>query len=111
VDHKDSVRYIFGALKEQMDAGRKTVVVTHHGPSYLSVAAQFKGDRYNGAYVTELGNEIVDAGGPNVWVHGHTHVSLDYMIGDVTRVVVNPRGYVGHELNDEFDPKMLVEVK
>ena len=110
VDHKESVRYIFDELKTHIDAGRKTVVVTHHGPSYLSIADQFKGDRYNGAYVTELGNEIVDVGGPNVWVHGHTHVSFDYMLGDVTRIVVNPRGYVGHEINEDFDPKLEIEV-
>ncbi len=102
--------YIFAELKVQMDAGNKTVVVTHHGPSFLSIAPQFARDTVtNGAYVSELGNDICDAGGPNVWVHGHTHVSFDYMI-DQTRVVVNPRGYVGHEVNPDFDPKLVIEV-
>lgn len=108
-DFKQSKRFIFEEIEKHMADGLKTVVVTHHGCSHLSIADQFKGDRFNGAYVTELGNDIVDVGGPNVWVHGHTHVSFDYMIGD-TRIVVNPRGYVGHELNEDFDPKMEIDV-
>lgn len=110
VDFKHSKRIIFEEIAKHKAAGLKTVVVTHHGPSYQSVANQFKGDRFNPAYVTELSDEIIDVGGPNVWVHGHTHVSLDYMIGDVTRVVVNPRGYVPHDCNPDFDPELVVEL-
>ena len=31
-----------------------------------------------------------------LWTHGHTHHEFDYMVGS-TRVVCNPRGYVGYE--------------
>ena len=30
--------------------------------------------------------------GPDLWVHGHTHDSFDYVLG-WTQVVVNPYGY------------------
>jgi len=44
-------------------------------------------------------------------VHGHIHTSVDYMIGDDTRVISNPRGYVGHaEHNKKFDPKFAIEL-
>ena len=29
---------------------------------------------------------------PRLWVHGHTHLTCDYMLGE-TRVVCNPHGY------------------
>ena len=45
-----------------------------------------------------------------LWVHGHTHDSADYTIG-ATRVLCNPRGYSGVELNPRFDPNLLVEVE
>lgn len=102
--------FIFDEIQKHMDAGNKTVVVTHHGPSHMSIAPQFARDTVtNGAYVSELGNDIVDAGGPDIWVHGHTHVSLAYEIGN-TVVVCNPRGYEGHELNPDFDPEMVLHL-
>jgi hypothetical protein len=54
----------------------------------------------------------------DVWIHGHTHVSLDYnwkINGNeklMTRVVCNPRGYPWRGLpeNDKFDPNKIIEV-
>ena len=109
-DFKLSKQFIFDELAKHQAAGLKTVVVTHHGPSYMSVAPCFRNDNLNPAYVTELSEDILAAGGPNVWVHGHTHHSFDYMIGDVTRVVCNPRGYVPHDYNPDFDPKKVIEL-
>jgi hypothetical protein len=42
-----------------------------------------------------------------MWQHGHIHVSSDHMIGP-TRVLANPRGYDGYELNDRFDSALVV---
>lgn len=98
-EFKQSKMFIFEELRKHIAAGLKTVVVTHHGPSYQSVAPEFQGNEFNPAYVSELGYDMLDVGGPNVWVHGHVHNSFDYMIGDVTRVVTNPRGYIGSGIN------------
>ena len=42
------------------------------------------------------------------WSHGHTHESMDYMIGDC-RVVCNPKGYHPTEVNPDFDPNFAVD--
>jgi hypothetical protein len=57
----------------------------------------------NGAFRSELDGFILSKHDRiKLWVHGHMHNPSDYMIGD-TRVVCNPRGYVGHEKRaDEF---------
>jgi Icc-related predicted phosphoesterase len=44
-----------------------------------------------------------------LWVHGHTHDSVDLDIAG-TRVVCNPRGYAPDDLNPEFQPGLVVEV-
>jgi len=42
-----------------------------------------------------------------LWIHGHTHESFDYMVGD-TRIVCNPRGYIGYEqCADDFKLKFV----
>ena len=113
-DHLNAKHFIFKEIKKQKANGRKVVVVTHHGPSYQSVAEQFRGDPVNGAYVSELSEDIFDLedDAPEVWIHGHTHVSFDYNIGN-TRVICNPRGYDtgrGSDLNPDFDVNLLIEV-
>ena len=113
-DHMNAKHFIFEEIKKQKAEGRKVVVVGHHGPSYMSVAEEFKGDPVNGAYVTELFDDIMDLGDdqPEIWIHGHTHVSFDYNIGD-TRVICNPRGYVTQDprdLNKDFDVNLVIDV-
>jgi len=87
----------------------KTVVVTHHAPSWKSLHEQHAGSPWNPCFMTDL-EEVMS--GVDVWMHGHTHNSFDYSL-DRTRVVCNPRGYpndiIGFE-NSEFDAGKIVEV-
>jgi predicted phosphodiesterase len=107
----EAINFIFPTIEEEKAKGQRVVVVTHHGCSWQSVDPRYNTGvwaKLNGAYVSDLDDDIVTTK-PDIWVHGHVHNSLDYMIGD-TRVIVNPRGYVGHQLNDDFDPTLVVEV-
>lgn len=85
-----------------------TVVMTHHSPSYRSLAGRYTDDHVAPAYASNL-DDLVARSGAALWVHGHIHVSQDYRIGD-TRVVCNPRGYDGRELNPSFDPRLTIEL-
>lgn len=90
------------------------VVVTHHLPSRQSVGRQFAGDGMNCGYVSNE-EDLMLAHKPELWFHGHTHDSYDYEVVDYdqevcTRVVCNPMGYYGHELNPDYDPTKTVEV-
>jgi len=88
-------------LQENVKEG--DVVVTHMAPSFLSIHEKYKNDmNMNGAYASDLSDLILDTQ-PRLWFHGHMHTSFDYTIGN-TRILCNPRGYVGEELNSEFDP-------
>jgi hypothetical protein len=75
----------------------------------LSIPDRFQFDPVciNPCYASHLDHLL----GPpvSVWIHGHTHDSLDYMQSG-TRVVCNPRGYVPMEINPRFDPELVVEV-
>lgn len=88
----------------------KTVVVTHHAPSELSLHPMYRETEkqayLNAAYASRLEYEME---GVDLWVHGHTHNSADYSVLG-TRVVCNPRGYAGDGLNPEFDPALVLEL-
>lgn len=84
------------------------VVITHHAPSFRSVHPRYHGSTLNAAYYSDLDNYIHDSN-HKLWIHGHMHNSSDYYIGG-TRIVCNPRGYYGHELNADFNPDFVVEL-
>jgi len=100
----DSVRWLDAALAH--DAGR-TVVVTHHAPSARSLDPAFGPDPINGAFASDL-EDLILRRKPAVWIHGHTHLCVDYTIGG-TRVVSNQRGYP-HMPVGGFDPGRIVEL-
>jgi len=75
----------------------KYVVCTHHAPSRQSTHPRYKHEQLmNGAYSSNFDEYILDHPQIKLWTHGHTHEDFDYMVGS-TRVVCNPRGYIGYE--------------
>jgi predicted phosphodiesterase len=84
-DHFKAVNF----LKREVQPG--DIVVTHHLPTYASVAKKYAGDALNCAFATE-NFELIEALKPAMWVHGHTHDPCDYRLG-ATRIVCNPKGY------------------
>ena len=90
------------------NSDKKVVVVTHHSPSFMSVAPMFANQHItNGLYHSDLSQLIIDRDCIKLWIHGHTHTTADYMIGQC-RVVCNPRGYPGEK--SSFNEMFTVEV-
>lgn len=84
------------------------VVVTHHLPSFACVSDRFRNSSINRFFVCGMDNLIFDRD-PKLWIHGHTHDSKDFMHGE-TRIVCNPFGYAGVELNPEYAEQKVVEI-
>ena len=99
-------------LRAALEAHRRQpcVVVTHHAPHEMSVPERFQGDSLTPAFASHVLNDIPEPLRPALWLHGHTHDSFDYAVGE-TRVVCNPRGYVGHELNPYFNIERTIELE
>lgn len=102
--HKKSLDKLESFLANNLNS----VVITHHLPSFKSVNPMYHGDMYNHFYYSDLDRLMVDYK-PTLWFHGHTHESCDYVFFD-TRVLCNPRGYHGYDINRNFDPNLFVEI-
>jgi hypothetical protein len=87
--HEKSMEWLERELSVPHDG--PTVVCTHHAPAHGSVAMHFVGDDLTPAFVSGL-EKFIERHGPALWLHGHTHHSVDYRIGD-TRVFSNQWGY------------------
>jgi predicted phosphodiesterase len=88
----------------------KYVVVGHHSPSRRSTHEMYAHDTVmNGGYSSDMDEFIEQRPEIKLWTHGHTHHPFDYMVGE-TRVVCNPRGYIGHEARADEFTLLTVEV-
>jgi predicted phosphodiesterase len=101
--HIKSLEYIRVATQ---DPSKVYVVVGHHAPTFKSIHESYLNDVHgNGNYASDLSEFILANPQIKVWVHGHTHNSFDYTVG-TTRVICNPRGYIGYEkCADQFQLK------
>ncbi len=102
-EHDRAVKFLEANVRE------RDIVMTHFLPTQQSVVQKFKGALSNCWFVVDQEPLIVERK-PALWIHGHTHNSMDYWIGP-TRIVCNPLGYLSKgELNSDFDEDFTVSV-
>jgi predicted phosphodiesterase len=93
-------------LEQSLSASPVTnIVVTHFLPTFKSVHKQYEKSLLNPYFVGDV-EHLMDKAA--LWVHGHTHCSMDYRLGN-TRLVCNPRGY-GDENKGEFNASLTVDL-
>jgi len=103
--HNHSLKWLVRELSQPFDG--KTVVVTHHAPTYWSWNDSPNSvTRY--AYCNDL-KEIMHTYEIDAWFHGHTHSVSDYRCAG-TRILCNPRGYHGRQSVEGFEPVKTVEI-
>ena len=103
--HSESVAWLRGALARCNRA--RTIVVTHHAPSPRSAPPHHADSPLKAAFASDLDSLIEQSGVP-LWIHGHTHYNVDYLIGS-TRVLTNQRGYP-EQLCKRFNSSLIVEI-
>lgn len=89
-EHNISKEYI----REVVEDNDKVVVMTHHAPTSLSANREHSGNTLDYGYFSDLSDLILDNHSIKYWIHGHTHMSVDYTIGDSQcKILSNQRGY------------------
>jgi len=100
--HQASVEFLKTAVK--ITAGHRQIVVSHHVPTILCMAEEFKNSRINGAFVAELYDFIYDH--PiDYWIYGHSHRNMPETDINGTKMVCNQLGYVHHGEHATFNPQ------
>lgn len=96
------LEFIRKAVKESR--AQTKIVLTHHVPTQLCTAEEFRCSAINGAFTVELGEYIADSG-IDYWIYGHSHRNIDAQIGK-THILSNQLGYISHGeyLRNDFNP-------
>lgn len=105
--HADSLLFLQTELKKKTN--KKTIVSTHHVPTFLNYPPQYKGDALNDAFAVEL-FDFIDKFGPDVWIYGHHHQSIpEFNIGK-TILINNQLGYVEYEGVENYNSQAIIEL-
>ena len=84
------------------------VVLTHYLPTQASILPKWRDNVLNPFFVCDV-ESVMRERRPKLWFHGHTHDTVDAEVG-TTRVLCNPFGYVGYEVNPEFCEAAVVDL-
>jgi len=98
--HSDCLGFITQEI--QQSNATKTIVVTHHVPTFLNFPQQYKGDVLNEAFAVEL-FDIIESSSIDYWIYGHHHSNTPgFKIGN-TCLLTNQLGYVQQNENQLFN--------
>jgi hypothetical protein len=99
-EHQKTLAWMTEQLEKYKD--KRVIVATHHAPSFQSEGRYHGNSMITDGYCSNLTNFILEH--PNItnWIHGHTHVNVDYKIGEC-HVTSNMRGYVDVDWYCKFD--------
>ena len=106
-EHERCLDFVKHAVAQS--SAKTKIVLSHHVPTELCTAFEFKDSLINGAFTVELGDYIADSG-IDYWIYGHSHRNIDARIGD-THIYSNQLGYVSHgeHLRNGFDAGKCIE--
>lgn len=102
-----SLAFLSSELTSQADV--KTIVVTHHVPTFFNYPQKYKNDPLNEAFATEL-FDFIESTKANYWIFGHHHSNVEsFEIGN-TKLITNQLGYVQHNEHLKFNPARFMEL-
>ena len=105
--HEDSLNFITNEINKAYVG--KTVVVTHHVPTYMNYPEQYRGSALSEAFTVEL-FDLIEASNIDCWIYGHHHSNTPEFIIGKTRMLTNQLGYLRYNEHINFDPTRLVVI-
>lgn len=104
--HEQCKNFIFAEFERK--SVQKTIVVSHHIPTFLHYPERFKHSPINEAFAVELYGEI-ERSNVDYWIFGHTHeVVPDFTIAK-TILTTNQLGYVEYGEHLRFDRHKIID--
>ena len=90
-------------LKSELDSSqdKKTVIVSHHVPTFYNYPEEYKNSPLNEAFAVEL-FDLIENLQPDYWIYGHTHVNTTGFNIGKTQLLTNQLGYVEYKEHFSF---------
>lgn len=100
-EHLKAIQFLKEAFS--ISKAAKRVVVSHHLPTELCMASEFKGSIINGAFVSEH-YDLISESPIDYWIYGHSHRNNPLIDIKGTKLLCNQMGYIHSAEQTTFDP-------
>lgn len=101
-EHLISIQWLKERLMTPFDG--KTVVITHHAPSFECNHKEFGMNLFSPGFASNLDELVAMA---DVWCYGHTHSNLDIQLGQC-RLISNQTGYRKEKIPIPFREGLII---
>lgn len=105
--HEDCLSFLQSSLSENYL--QKTLVFTHHCPTFQNYPKQYKGDILNEAFAVEL-FDLIESSKIDYWVYGHHHTNISEFNINNTKMITNQLGYLQQHEHRLFDRNKCIEL-
>ena len=105
-EHKKCLEFVKKSLNESK--AKIKIVVTHHVPSKLLIAEEYKDSDLNDAFTVDL-TDYIKKCDAKYWIYGHSHRNINKKIGK-TYCVCNQMGYISDEENVNFSQDVNIDL-
>ena len=105
-EHKRCLNFIKKSMNESK--AKTKIIVTHHVPSDLLTAEEFRGSDVTEAFTVDL-TDYIKKCGAKYWIFGHSHRNINKVIGK-TSCLCNQVGYIMDDEQLTFDPEKSIDL-
>jgi predicted phosphohydrolase len=102
--HEDCLQFLKMELTRE-----RSIVVTHHVPTFFNYPEIHKGDILNEAFAVEL-FDLIESSTADYWIYGHHHAAIPGFHIGRTSLITNQLGYVKFNEHFGFNTCALVEI-
>jgi predicted phosphohydrolase len=103
--HQDCLQFLQTAFSQK--GARKTVVISHHVPTYMNYSEQYRHSKLSEVFAVEL-HDFIEEAAPDFWIYGHHHQNIDDFKIGVTQLITNQLGYVKQNEHLRFSPRSFI---
>lgn len=105
--HEECKAFLTRELQPNVE--QKTIVVSHHIPTFLNYPEKYRASDLNEAFAVEL-FDLIETSNVDYWMFGHSHeVVPDFKIGNTT-LTTNQLGYVEYNEHLNFKNNRTVSI-
>ena len=105
--HEQSLSFIKQA--QLRDNTGKTVVVSHHVPTFMNYPEKYRNDALNEAFAVEM-HDFIEDKGPDYWIFGHHHHNTPQFSIGKTQLITNQLGYMKYGEHQDFSPNAVIKI-
>ena len=111
--HYDSREFLQDQFQDAKSQNQKTIVITHHLPTYDLILPQYKGSSHNCGFASHC-DDLLQEPSVVAWFCGHSHgqreLQIEKKLGGSTQVVLNARGYKNEVSIRTYSPTKVLEL-